>query len=97
VAGGTLNGSIDLQGKRWSFIAPPAHRPGGLYRAAVSVSGARIDGGWIVLPDGRQVGLVSVNSAKAPAPPLDTASRTATVNGKNVTATSIDGTSGSGF
>jgi serine/threonine-protein kinase len=97
IDGGTITGAIELQGKRWSFIAPPAHPPGGLYRAAVTVSGARIDGGWIVLPDGRQVGVLSVNSAKAPAPRLDTESRSTSVNGQRVPATPIDGSSGSGF
>jgi serine/threonine-protein kinase len=96
-AGGRISGSIDLEGKRWSFVAPAAHPPGGLYRAAATVNSARIDGGWIVLPDGTQVGVVSVNAAKTAAPHLDTATRSTTVSGQHVTATSIDGTSGSGF
>lgn len=90
-------GSIVTAGRRWTFDVPVAKRPSGLYRAAADVRNAKVVGGWIVLPDGTQVGVVSVDDRPAPAPLLDTSSGRATVDGTALTAAPIDGTTGSGF
>jgi hypothetical protein len=52
------------------FTAPVVERPSGLYRATEQVRGASVVGGWIVLPNGRQVGAVSFGGVEQPAPRL---------------------------
>jgi hypothetical protein len=89
--GGKATGSVSVAGKQFTFAVPAAAAPGGLYRAATTVNNARVVGGWIVLPDGTQVGVLSTNSQPAPAPRLDTSKLTANVNGATVTAKPIDG------
>ncbi|WP_117214281.1 hypothetical protein [Allorhizocola rhizosphaerae] len=71
--GGKATGQITAGGRKWTFTAPVAQPPGGLYRAAQEVSSATVVCGWIVLPDGRQVGLCS---NAQPAPRLDTSTAT---------------------
>ena len=82
--GAELNGT--LQGREASaarstsaaghgFTAAKAVKPSGLYRATAEVRGAKIDGGWIVLPDGRQVGILNRDGKPAAAPRIDPADR----------------------
>ncbi len=71
--GGRATGQITVGGRKWTFTAPAAQPPGGLYRAAQLVDSATVVCGWIVLPDGRQVGLCSGGQ---PAPRLDTSTAT---------------------
>jgi hypothetical protein len=82
----TATGTLTLNGRTRRFTIPAAGPPAGLYRARNSTSTI----GWIVLPDGQQVG-VDDDGTPAPAPPLDPDSRTATVNGIAVTAQTITG------
>jgi hypothetical protein len=49
----------------------------GLYRSENVVGGSKRLGGWIVLPGGRQVGVVAAGTRLAPAPQLSTTSLTA--------------------
>lgn len=49
-------------------LAPP---PAGLYEGAGTVDGAPTRIGWIVLPDGTQVGIVRTGAVARPAPVLD--------------------------
>jgi hypothetical protein len=84
-------GVIIAGGKQWTFDVSAVRAPSGLYRAAADVTGAKVVGGWIVLPDGSQVGIVTINETPAPAPPLDTSTRGAVVNGQPLTAKPIDG------
>lgn len=79
-------GTLSLNGRTLRFTIPAAGPPAGLYRARNSTRTI----GWIVLPDGRQVG-VDDDGTPAPAPPLDPADRTATVDGVSVTALTITG------
>ncbi|MFI7062365.1 hypothetical protein ACIBL3_15380 [Kribbella sp. NPDC050124] len=81
-----VTGTVTVRGRQLSFTIDKADPPAGLYRARTS----RNTIGWIVLPDGSQVG-VDNDGTPAPAPPLDAASGTATVGGAPVTATSITG------
>lgn len=78
------SGQVSAGGVTWTFIVDAVTEPSGLYRIAEDVVGARIDGGWIVLPDGRQVGLATVDGSTRPAPQLDTAAGTATIDGMTV-------------
>ncbi len=80
------SGELTLRGRSLRFSATLAGPPAGLYRASNTKSTI----GWIVLPDRSQVGIDN-DGTPAAAPPLDPATRTATVNGAAVTAQSIAG------
>jgi hypothetical protein len=70
--GGKATGKIVASGKSWTFTAPTAQPPGGLYRAAQFVNSAKVVCGWIVLADGRQVGVCTPDGKEPePAPRLD--------------------------
>jgi serine/threonine-protein kinase len=69
------------------FTVQTVKAPSGLYRATGTVRGAQVEGGWIVLADGTQVGLVTVDGTARPAPPLDTATGVVTVDGAALTPT----------
>lgn len=95
-------GHVIAHGVRYTFSAPAVHKPSGLYRAIAVVRGAKIKAGWIVLPDGSQVGSLESNAdAAAPsakrAPALDVTTGTAQDGGTVLVATPISGVTGSGF
>ena len=95
-------GHVTAHGIRYTFSAPAVHKPSGLYRAIAIVRGAKIKAGWIVLPDGTQVGsLESHPDAAAPsatrAPMLDVTTGTAQDGDTVLVATPISGVTGSGF
>ncbi|GIH08632.1 hypothetical protein Rhe02_66990 [Rhizocola hellebori] len=70
--GGKATGKIVASGKSWTFTAPTAQPPGGLYRAAQFVNSANVVCGWIVLADGTQVGVCTPDGKEPePAPRLD--------------------------
>ncbi len=70
--GGKATGKIVASGKTWTFTAPTAQPPGGLYRTAQFVSSAKVVCGWVVLADGRQVGVCTPEGKEPePAPRLD--------------------------
>ncbi|QCX75611.1 hypothetical protein C9F11_09615 [Streptomyces sp. YIM 121038] len=72
VKGDTVRGTVDVRGGPRPFTAPRTEKkPAGLYRARAEVRGERLDGGWIVQPDGSQVGLLSRDGKPAAAPRLD--------------------------
>jgi hypothetical protein len=95
-------GHVVAQGVRYRFSAPVVHKPSGLYRAIAIVRGAKIKAGWIVLPDGSQVGsLERKTDAAAPlatrAPALDVATGSARDGSTVLVAKPISGVTGSGF
>ncbi|MFC6566100.1 serine/threonine-protein kinase [Actinoplanes utahensis] len=90
-------GEAIVEGRALGFALPAVRKPSGLYRASARVRDAEVKGGWIVLSDGRQVGVLTVAGEPRPAPPLDTTGGTADVDGTPVTATEIDVENGSGF
>ena len=95
-------GHVVAHGVRYTFSAPAAHKPSGLYRSIAIVRGAKIKAGWIVLPDGSQVGSLEPNAdAAAPsatrAPVLDVTTGTAHDGNTVLVATPISGVTGSGF
>lgn len=81
------SGETTAQGRDWTFTVESVDPPEGLYRFADTVvGGAEVDGGWIVLPDGTQIGLLTVDGETAPAPALDPATGQVEVAGQAVTA-----------
>ena len=92
----TVTGTVTAGGKTWHFTAPTAKKPAGLYRATPKVRGKAAKVGWIVQPDGSQVGILTTDSTSAEAPALDPAASTASVDGAPVTAEAITGLSGDG-
>ena len=106
---GTATGSVMADGVQYSFsasmvhgVVPSTQRPPGLYEATAVVDGVAIKAGWIVLPDGSQVGSVEYDPSSAvpptaQAPPLDLTTGTAQYDGATLVASLISGVTGSGF
>jgi hypothetical protein len=88
---GRAKGTVTVRGKSWTFDLAAAKKPSGLYRASAQVRGAKVVGGWVVLPDGSQVGMVRQGAAESPAPPIDVASGAVTVDGTALTAAPVEG------
>ncbi|RSM43767.1 hypothetical protein DMA12_17935 [Amycolatopsis balhimycina DSM 5908] len=93
---GSVTGTVTASGKTWQFTAPTAKKPAGLYRAAPKVKGKTAKVGWIVQPDGSQVGILTTDEDSAAAPALDAAAGTAAVDGTPVTAEPVSGLTGAG-
>jgi len=81
-----LRGTADLAGGHYTFTIDKAKKPSGLYRANSQVAGAKIVGGWIVLPGGKQVGIVTRDGAPSAAPTIDPETGVTTVDGQQLTA-----------
>jgi serine/threonine-protein kinase len=94
---GRANGKVTAGGKTNGFSLTVAKKPSGLYRTSAKVRNAKVVGSWIVLPDGRQVGVLTEDGAPGPAPALDVAGRTATIDGTQIAASTIDVDTGEGF
>jgi len=105
---GKATGSLMADGTKYTFSAPlvhrvsSGHRPPGLYEATAMVHGVPIKAGWVVLPNGSQVGSVEYfpGSAVAPtaqAPVLNLTTGTAQYDGITLVASLISGLTGSGF
>jgi hypothetical protein len=96
-------GYVMADGHQYTFSAPTLHgHRSGLYESIAMVHGVKVKFGWIVLPNGYQVGSAIANPDSAdpqvtPAPPLDAATGTADDDGVAIIATLISGVSGSGF
>ncbi len=79
-----LTGKASVGKKTFSFTLKQAKKPSGLYRATQTVRGARLDGGWIVLSNGDQVGILTRDGVREPAPEIDPAD--GSVTGEELTA-----------
>jgi len=90
LANGAANGTVTAAGRQWTFTAAVVAPPSGLYRASANVRGAQVVGGWIVLPNGQQVGMVDYGDHEEAAPALT--GTAATLGGTPVTAVPLDGT-----
>ncbi|EXG79985.1 hypothetical protein [Cryptosporangium arvum] len=98
--GGTLTGTfsrtkaagtVTAGGRDYKFEAPLVKSPAGVYRGTVTIQGAKLVAGWIVLPDGTQVGVFTTDEGNPrPAPKIDLGSKTATVDGGTMTVTEAD-------
>ena len=99
IRGDSASGEMIVGVRRWKFTARPDDKtvdeavtksgPGtapAIYRATDEVRKAGIDGGWIMLPDGTQIGIVTWNGEPIPAPPLDPAFYSTVVNGVTIVA-----------
>ena len=90
-------GKVTVAGRTSTFDIRIAKKPSGLYRAAARVRNAEVVGSWIVLPDGSQVGVLVDGGVPGPAPALDVAGRSTTVDGARLPTSTIDVDSGEGF
>ncbi|MEV4130704.1 hypothetical protein AB0J72_00890 [Dactylosporangium sp. NPDC049742] len=81
--GGQVKGNVTAGTKSWGFAVKVAAAPSGLYRSAASLRN-KLDASWVVLPDGRQVGVQTKNGETSEAPPFDVNSKTVTVDGTKV-------------
>ncbi|MEU6272244.1 hypothetical protein ABZ871_07450 [Streptomyces populi] len=81
-----IRGTADVGGQRYAFTADRAVKPSGLYRATATVRGAKIDGGWIVLPGGKQVGVVERDGTPSAAPEIDPETGAVTIDGQKIVA-----------
>ncbi|MEU5701461.1 hypothetical protein [Streptomyces aurantiacus] len=86
LTGKRIRGTVDMGQRKYGFTADKAVKPSGLYRATATVRGAKVDGGWIVLRDGRQVGILKRDGKPTPAPRIDPETGAVTVDGKQLTA-----------
>lgn len=87
---GRLGGRLEAGDRSWRFELRVAEKPAGIYRA--QRGGTKI--GWIVLPDGSQVGLITDRGGQnSPAPELDPAQGRAELNGEPVSAEPVQGDS----
>ncbi|WP_089102956.1 hypothetical protein [Streptomyces hyaluromycini] len=84
-----IRGAVDLDGGHYAFTARRAVKGSGLYRATATVRGAKVDGGWIVLADGRQVGIVDRDGKPSAAPRIDPETGAVTVDGQQLTASPV--------
>ncbi|WP_327730399.1 hypothetical protein OG250_34940 [Streptomyces sp. NBC_00487] len=84
--GGSVSGTVDVGGQEYGFTADRTVKPSGLYRATANVRGAEVDGGWIVLPGGRQVGILTRDGKPSTAPEIDPGTGAVTVDGERLTA-----------
>jgi hypothetical protein len=86
--GSTIEGTIELGDEKLDFTIDEAKRPAGLYRAR----GSAYTIGWIVLPDGTQVGIETRDDGTSTAAPkLDPEQPDVEVNGESVTAKPVEG------
>jgi hypothetical protein len=91
VQDGAVFGQAAAKNKQWPYSAALATPPAGTYRGRVSVAGVEKRIGWNVLPDGSVTGVVSDANGVAPAPPLDPAARTASLDGVPVDIEPVTG------
>ena len=89
---GRVEGDISAKGRQWAFSVGTVSKPSGLYRATANVRNAQVVGGWIVLANGDQVGVLVVGDEIEPAPELNTSTNTVNVDGTQITANPVDGT-----
>jgi hypothetical protein len=99
---GHARGTVVVDGISHVFSIIAVHKPSGLFQSIAVVRGATVKAGWIVLADGSQVGSLEPDSNSATpsaqtAPKLDLSTLTAQDDGTTLTATPIDGETGSGF
>jgi len=84
--GKSIRGTVDIEGGDYAFTADKAVKPSGLYRATATVRDAEIDGGWIVLSTGDQVGILNRDGKPSPAPRIDPETGAVTIDGERLTA-----------
>ena len=78
-------------GLSFPFAAALSPHPAGIYQARIAVNGLATRIGWAVLPDGTQLGVAVVGTARQPAPPLDLGDGAFTLDGASFTAALVAG------
>jgi hypothetical protein len=73
------------------FSAELSPHPAGVFQARIAINGLATRIGWAVLPDGAQVGVAVIGSARQPAPPLDLIDGAFTLDGSSFTAAQVAG------
>ena len=92
ISGGVMSGTVTTStGQAWPFSADEAQPPAGIYEARTTIDGLATRIGWVVLPDGTQVGIQNVGGDRSPAPALDLEDTTFTLDGAAQEATPVDG------
>jgi hypothetical protein len=86
-----LFGTITVAGASRPFAAKLATGPAGLYQSKRVLNGIASRIGWIVLPDGTQVGIRNENGVRTPAPRLDPATAVAVDGGTSIPAERVTG------
>ncbi|WP_053851677.1 hypothetical protein [Streptomyces sp. NRRL B-24085] len=81
-----IRGTAHVGSGGHAFTIGRTEKSSGFYRANGNVAGARIEGGWIVLPDGEQVGILKRDGKPSPAPGIDPETGAVTVDGQQLTA-----------
>ncbi len=89
----SLLGNVTVSGTVRPFAAQIAAGPEGLYESRRTVEGITTRIGWIVLPDGTQVGIRNDGGERSPAPPLDPATLQAVDDGEPIRAERLTGAS----
>ena len=93
VDGDALFGSLNAAGTAAvPFSAALSKPPAGVFQYRKEVNGLATRVGWVVLPDGSQAGILDSGATKTPAPRLDPATGTFTVDGVTSTASPVTGT-----
>jgi len=85
--GENLAGTATVAGQELPFTAAVATAPAGLYRG----EGAEATIGWIILPDGTQVGIATGPGGSEPAPRLNPERGAVTLDGRRVVADEVAG------
>jgi hypothetical protein len=90
--GNSILGTVSVGGKQLPYSAQLADPPAGLYQGSGQVNGMPNRIGWIVLPDGSQVGIRNRNGMREPAPALDPAAlRAVTLEGARIEPRKVTG------
>ncbi|MEU9184443.1 hypothetical protein AB0D14_07725 [Streptomyces sp. NPDC048484] len=89
LAGKRISGKVDMGQRKYGFTADKSLKPSALYRATDTVADTKIDGGWILLQDDSQVGILKRDGKAGPAPRIDPDSGAVTVDGKQLTASPV--------
>ena len=82
-----LTGVAVVGGQQFPFTIGVAAAPAGLYRGEDGSTTI----GWIVLPDGGQVGIATTGGSSAPARRLDPQDGAVTLNGRQIEAEPVAG------
>jgi hypothetical protein len=83
-ANGEVKGTVVAGKKTWNFTIKAVSPPSGLYRSQSALR-KKLDASWVVLPDGKQVGVETrPDGTLQSAPPFDLNAKTATVGGATV-------------
>jgi hypothetical protein len=86
-----LLGSVTEGGTTLPFSAQLTTGQAGLYQSRRVVDGITTRIGWIVLPDGTQVGIRNNGGTRTPAPPLNPATTQARDGGQTIQAERVSG------